>query len=299
MGALDGEPAVGAPGPPAGRARLTPPEPQGDPHWTRLEALFDGALTASEADRAAWLAAACPDDPALRAEVARMLEAHRLTGILDRTPAALGWMAGARRFADTDPDPDAIRTRLAGALDGRYVVERELGRGGMAIVYLARERKHGRRVVLKVLRPEVGIRYGTERFVREVQIAARLAHPHIVGLLDSGDAQGLLYYVMPWVEGESLHARVAREGALPVAEAVSLLADVAGALAHAHRHGVVHRDLKPANVLWADGHAFLLDFGVAKLALPMSGDDPVDLLAVTREGHAVGTLAYMAPEQGA
>lgn len=251
--------------------------------WQRLEALFDGALDLPENERDPWLHARCGDDPDLLREVRSMLDAAAGEGgILDRQVMA------------TPASPEAI---LRTALAGRYVLDRELGRGGMATVFLAHEEKHDRAVVLKVLKPEVARLYGRERFLREVQIAAKLAHPHILGLIDSGEADGLLFYVMPFVEGETLRDRL-RRGSLPLPEAVALLRDIAHALAYAHRAGVVHRDLKPDNVLCVAGHAFLMDFGVAKVA---AEEDPMVTggLTMTGEGVAIGTPAYMAPEQAA
>ncbi|HJS46611.1 MAG TPA: serine/threonine-protein kinase, partial [Gemmatimonadales bacterium] len=181
--------------------------------------------------------------------------------------------------------------QVAAALGDRFELERELGRGGSATAWLAHERKHGRRVVLKVLDPSVARLWGADRFAREVRIAARLAHPHIVGLIDSGAEGDLYWYAMPYLEGETLRARLER-GPVPPLEAAGLLRDVADALGFAHRAGVVHRDLKPENVLLAGQHAYLLDFGVAKL-LPTHGSDG----HVSLQGAALGTLAYMAPEQ--
>src|SRR5881396_4332343 len=143
---------------------------------------------------------------------------------------------------------------LRAALAKRYVIERELGRGGMATVYLARDLKHGRFVALKVLSPALAASLGAERFLREIEVAARLQHPHIVPVYDSGAEGDRLYYVMPFVEGESLRRRLEREGPLPIAEAVRLAGEVADALAFAHAHGVVHRDIKPDNILLAGGH---------------------------------------------
>jgi len=185
-----------------------------------------------------------------------------------------------------------LRDRLAAALSDRYRIEREVGAGGMATVYLAQDLKHDRQVALKVLRPELGAVLGGERFLREIQIAARIQHPHVLTLLDSGEADGLLYYVMPFVRGESLRDRLGREGKLPIADVIRMLRDVADGLAEAHRQGLVHRDVKPDNVLISGNHAVVTDFGVAKAASTASGPQ-----ALTTAGVALGTPAYMSPEQ--
>ena len=189
--------------------------------------------------------------------------------------------------------PD-IPTTLAGALADRYRLERELGQGGMATVYLAEDLKHRRKVALKVLRPELAATLGPVRFLREIEVAARLQHPHILPLHDSGEAQGFLYYVMPFVDGENLRGRLTRKGELPVHDAVKLLAEVADALAYAHSQGVVHRDIKPDNVLLSGRHALVTDFGVAKAVSEATGRQQL-----TTAGIALGTPAYMAPEQAA
>jgi serine/threonine-protein kinase len=186
---------------------------------------------------------------------------------------------------------DAL-ARLTEALADRYRIERELGQGGMATVYLAEDLKHHRKVALKVLRPELAATMGPERFAREIEVAARLQHPHILGLLDSGDVNGFFYYVMPYVEGETLRDRLARSGEMPVHEAVRLLSEIAEALAVAHRAGVVHRDIKPENILLSGRHAMVMDFGVAKAVTEASGRQQL-----TTAGVALGTPAYMSPEQ--
>jgi tetratricopeptide (TPR) repeat protein len=188
----------------------------------------------------------------------------------------------------------AIPEGLAAALSDRYRLARELGAGGMATVYLAEDLKHSRQVAIKVLRPDLAQAIGPERFLREVGIAARLSHPHIVGLIDSGEAAGFLYYVMPYVEGISLRQKLQREGELPIPEAVRILRDIADALSHAHGQGVVHRDIKPENVMLAGRHALVMDFGVAKaVAEGKEGGSS----SLTSAGVALGTPAYMAPEQ--
>jgi eukaryotic-like serine/threonine-protein kinase len=186
-----------------------------------------------------------------------------------------------------------MTTRLQDALGDRYRIMREIGRGGMAVVYLADDPKHSRRVALKVLDRDVGESVGAARFLREIEIAAGLSHPRIVPLLDSGTAGEDLYYVMPYVEGESLAARLAREGPLPIDEAVEIAWQVATALSYAHERGVVHRDIKPDNILLSGSEALVADFGVAR-ALTAAGAP-----TLTRSGLMVGTPLYMSPEQAA
>jgi tetratricopeptide (TPR) repeat protein/TolB-like protein/tRNA A-37 threonylcarbamoyl transferase component Bud32 len=183
------------------------------------------------------------------------------------------------------------RTRKA--LEAAYVVEREVGRGGMAVVYLARDLKHDRKVALKVLNPDLAATIGGERFLREVRTAAQLDHPHILPVFDSGATDGLLYYAMPFVEGATLGERLDREGQLPIDDVIQIAVEIAGALQHAHDRGVVHRDVKPGNILFRAGHAQLADFGVARAA---EGSDGTSL---TQTGTAVGTPLYMSPEQAA
>ena len=183
---------------------------------------------------------------------------------------------------------------LTAALAHRYAIERELGAGGMATVYLAEDLKLHRKVALKVLRPELAATIGPERFFQEIDIAAKLTHPHIVGLHDCGEADGFLYYVMPYIEGESLREKLAKEGELPITDAVRILKEVVDALAEAHSNGVVHRDIKPDNVMLKGRHALVTDFGVAKAVSEATGRRQL-----TTEGIALGTPAYMAPEQAA
>ena len=180
---------------------------------------------------------------------------------------------------------------LKTALSDRYRVERLIGVGGMATVYLARDLRHDRNVALKLLKPELGAVLGVERFLSEIRVTANLQHPHLLPLFDSGEAEGMLYYVMPFVEGESLRGRLDREKQLPVNEAIRVTVAVAGALDYAHRHNVVHRDLKPENILLQDGQPVVSDFGIA-LAVTNAGGT-----RVTQTGLSLGTPAYMSPEQ--
>jgi serine/threonine-protein kinase len=188
-------------------------------------------------------------------------------------------------------------SRLTAALSDRFAIERELGQGGMAIVYLARDRKHDRLVAIKVLRPELAAALGAERFLREIQIAAKLSHPHILQLYDSDEVDGQLLYVMPYVEGESLRQRLEREGRLPIATAVQLATEVAAALDYAHQHGIVHRDIKPENILLHTGQAIVADFGIARAVDAASGAAGANITGLTATGVIIGTPLYMSPEQ--
>lgn len=193
-----------------------------------------------------------------------------------------------------------LSQRLQRALDGRYIVERPLGKGGMATVFLARDPKHHRLVAIKVLDPEVAASIGEDRFRREIETVANLTHPHILTLHDSGVADGLLYYVTPYVEGESLRQRLDRDGPLRPVEALHLAAELADALGYAHRHGVVHRDIKPGNILLEEGHALLADFGIARIDPGRRVDTRAETGASaphTTTGVIVGTPTYMSPEQ--
>lgn len=184
-----------------------------------------------------------------------------------------------------------LAQRLLGqTLASRYRLDKEVGRGGMATVFLAQDLKHDRPVALKVMREEIAITLGIDRFLQEIGIAARLQHPHILPLFDSGELNGVLYYVMPFVEGETLRGRLARERQLPVDDACAIARQIAGALAYAHSQGVIHRDIKPENILLSAGVAVVADFGIAKAVTVATAD--------TSAGMAVGTPAYMSPEQG-
>ncbi|MFN8718159.1 MAG: serine/threonine-protein kinase, partial [Gemmatimonadaceae bacterium] len=188
-------------------------------------------------------------------------------------------------------DAAQVSARLRAALSDRYRVDRELGAGGMATVYLAHDLKHERDVAIKVLHPDLGAALGAERFLSEIKTTAKLQHPHILPLLDSGAADGLLYYVRPYVRGETLRTRLERETQLPVPDALQIAREVADALQAAHTLGVVHRDIKPENILLQDGHALVADFGIA-LAVQTAGG-----ARMTQTGLSLGTPQYMSPEQ--
>jgi serine/threonine protein kinase/tetratricopeptide (TPR) repeat protein len=264
---------------------MTTPE-----RWQEIQRVVDAALDLAPVARGAYLDQTCRGDPGLRDEAGRLLDA--------RERAA----RGGGLFAM----PATLAAGLGSVVSDRYVIERELGHGGMATVYLARDLRHDREVAVKVLEAHVAPA-GAERFIREIRIAARLTHPHVLGVHDSGESDGRLYYVMPYVAGETLRSRLTRDGALPLADAVRLRRELADALAYAHEHGVVHRDLKPENVLLSGGHAVVADFRIAKAvaAATSSGNrlerdnanDPQTRGRLTATGVAIGTPAYMAPEQ--
>ena len=275
----------------ADRPALTTPSPD---EWRRLGPLLDTLLDTPPERRATVLSDLSGGDEARRAELERLLaDCEREYSALER-PAADRF---ASVFGDEMPEMPELFAE-------RYQVVREVGRGGMAVVYLARDLKHGRDVAVKVVRPELAAALGNSRFLREIRIAARLRHPNIVPLYDSGehstsrDAVGraapVLYYVMPYEPGRSLRERLAEAGPLPVADVLLILRDVCDALAHAHRHGIVHRDIKPGNVLLSGKHAMIADFGVAH-AVSEAWED----VSAATPGLAVGTPAYMAPEQAA
>ena len=199
--------------------------------------------------------------------------------------------ASATPAPPMDDDEDEGLVRLRAAVGDRYAVERELGRGGMATVYLARDVKHDRQVAIKVLLPDFTASIGAERFEREIRLAAKLQHPHILGLIDSGASDDVAYYVMPFVSGQSLRARLDQEGMLPVDDALTIALEVCDALGYAHAQGIVHRDIKPENILLQNGHALVADFGIAKAASEAGAEK------LTQTGIAIGTPVYMAPEQ--
>lgn len=187
---------------------------------------------------------------------------------------------------------DRMLERLADALKGQYAIDRQVGQGGMATVYLAEDLKHHRRVAIKVLRPELAASLGGERFLREIELAAKLQHPHIVPVYDSGSANGILYYVMPFIDGESLRDLMQREGRVELARAAVIIQEAASGLAHAHAHGIVHRDIKPENIMLSGGHAVVADFGIARAVDASRAESNL-----TGSGMAIGTPAYMSPEQ--
>ena len=269
--------------------KLTSPE-----RWREIERVLDAALDLPREQRAAFLDSACGADAEIRFEVDRVLRAQDEAGDFLEDPLSNAWAALLSASTRQQSSLGTPGTTVA----GRYVVDREIGRGGMATVYLARDTKHRRPVAVKVLDADLARGMGADRFLREIEITANLQHPHILPLHDSGEHDGLVYYVMPYVAGESLRERLAREHRLPVAEAVRIARDVAGALDHAHRRGVVHRDIKPGNILLDDGEAIVADFGIARaINEAVGGPTPDRDRASTRPGVALGTPAYMSPEQ--
>jgi serine/threonine protein kinase len=250
--------------------------------WSELASLVDALLDAVPERRAALINQLSAGDPARRSGLQRLLDECEREPLLFRRPAA-------ERFASLFDDDVA---RFPESLAERYHLERELGRGGMATVYLARDLKHARDVAVKVVHPAVASVLGADRFLHEIEIVAQLQHPHIVPLYDSGEADGSLYYVMPYEEGSSLRLRLARDGPLPLDDAMLIMRDVCDALAHAHERGIVHLDVKPDNVVISGRHAMLTDFGVARAGTDTAAGSSISKAAVT-----LGTPAYMAPEQ--
>ncbi|MEP7001610.1 MAG: serine/threonine-protein kinase, partial [bacterium] len=263
--------------------------------WALVRDAVEGALAVPESERDAYVVETSGDDPALLAEIRRLLAACIDAGETSSFLATPASSFAAPLLAEVDADRQASRDNvlltLREGLASAYAVEREVGAGGMATVYLAIDLKHQRRVAIKVLRPDLAATVGAERFLAEIRVMAGLQHANLLSLFDSGAVNGLLYYVMPFVEGESLRTRLDREKQLPVDEAVRLGVAIAGALDYAHRHGVVHRDLKPENILLHEGQPLVADFGIA-LALSSAGAD-----RLTLTGLSLGTPKYMSPEQ--
>jgi serine/threonine-protein kinase len=249
--------------------------------WNEVVALFEAVLARPVSEREQFLNEAAGEDAELLEQVDAMLRANAASHpLLDATAGRLGSTVAS-----------GVTLSLSGQRIGAYEVVREIGRGGMATVYLANDEKHRRSVALKLLHADASSALGGGRFRREIEVVARLQHPHILPLYDSGETNGLLYYVMPLVSGESLRERIARHGPLPIDEVRRLTADVAAALDYAHRRGVIHRDVKPANILVDEEHATVADFGIAHRLV----DDTTAELTAT--GIIIGTPAYMSPEQ--
>jgi TolB-like protein/Flp pilus assembly protein TadD len=273
--------------------------------WHQIKSIVVRAMETPEDKRGKVLSEACGADIELRVEVESLLAAADATESLPEARAAIAAASGSL-VAERE---GALLSLLESVISEEYEIIRPIGRGGMGTVYLARDLRHKRPVALKVLAPHLGVLLGPARFRREIETAAGLMHPHILAVHDSGEAAGLLYYVMPYVAGGSLHARLARltpGERVPLADALVILRAVAQALAYAHAHGVVHRDVKPENVLLGeDGGALLADFGIAKAlaAATMSGatdagaHEAVSAASLTQTGASLGTPAYMAPEQ--
>ena len=266
--------------------------------WREVDAVVRSALAQPPETRATFVSNACHGDVTLQREVEELV-AVRTGDFLELPAVMFSAEEDAATYAGVSAALPETRNRLQAALGNAYRIYRELGGGGMSRVYVAEETAFQRRVVIKLLNTEIRGEISVRRFEREIQFAARLQHPHIVPLLSAGAADGLLFYTMPFVDGESLRERLRREGRLPIDDVVRIIGDVASALGHAHRHGVVHRDIKPENILLSDGGAVVADFGIAK-ALSDSLSDAATKTpqtALTHHGLAIGTPRYMAPEQ--
>ena len=254
--------------------------------WDEIERLLDQLLDSEAAGRPELLARVCSGDPELGAEVERILHAITRSEQFLRDQAADYASPLIAELA-------ASRGLLPGSLVGSYEIVRELGRGGAAKVYLAQDQRHARQVAIKVPRDEIAAILGADRFLREIRFAAQLQHPNILPLYDSGESDGMVYYVMPYIEGESLRDRLRRESQLPLSDALQIAGEVADALSHSHAHGVVHRDIKPENILLSGGggHALVADFGIARAIVAAGGE------RLTETGVILGTPEYLSPEQ--
>jgi len=252
--------------------------------WAEVETLLDQLLDSEPDVRPQLLVRIRSDDPQLAAEVERMLHAITESDQYFREAAANYASTMIAELARGNQVPP-------GTLLGPYEIISELGRGGAAAVYLAHDRKHDRRVAVKVPRGELAAVLGAQRFLREIRAAAQLQHPNIVPLHDSGESDGLLYYVMPYIDGESLRQRLQREPQLPLGDALQIAGELADALDHSHAHGLVHRDIKPENILLSGGHALVADFGIARAIAT------VEVEQLTETGVILGTPEYMSPEQ--
>ncbi len=269
--------------------------------WRDVQRILDGALDLPPEARDTYVTDACGADHSLRAEVTALL-----TACTEAEEAAAVFASHATAFAApmlselAAQDAERRRTMaatLGAALAGRYTIDRVLAQGGMATVLLGHDLRHERAVAIKVLARDLVAPAGAERFLREIRVTARLTHPHLLPMHDSGEAEGLLYYVMPYVEGETLRARLAQGGPLPLPDALRLLRELADALAFAHGGGVVHCDLKPENILLAGGHAVVADFGIAKALAAAADPSPLGMPSAPEISTVLGTPAYMAPEQ--
>jgi serine/threonine-protein kinase len=251
--------------------------------WPEVERLVDRLLELPVDERETFLASQSADDDDLRGRVERLMRGISAAEKDFLAQPAVVYQSEAEPWHSLEP----------GTVLGGYTIDREVGRGGMATVYRARDARHDRDVALKVLHPHIALAVGRERFLREIKVTASLRHSNILPLFDSGSDQESLFYVMPYVDGESLRDLLNREKPLPVEEAIRLTQEVAEALDHAHRHGVIHRDIKPENILVQEGHAHVADFGIA-LATGAN-----DTMRLTAPGAGIGTPAYMSPEQAA
>jgi len=251
--------------------------------WEAVKEILAEALERTPGTRAAFLAEVCRGDTELQAEVESLLQVEE---------SAIGFLEPPKpvTIAPAIAKPDLIG-KLQAALADRYTIQRELGHGGMAAVYLVRDLRHDRPVALKVLDPELAHSLGHERFLREIRFSAQLQHPHILPILDSGVAAAQLWYTMPYAEGDSLRERLRRETQLPMDEALRITCEVAAALDYAHQQGIVHRDIKPENILLSQNRALVADFGIARAIGHAAGD------RLTGTGMSLGTPAYMSPEQ--